>query len=597
MCDLSLSQTNYTMPTPSQEIGTPIPDNTGHAISVTLPTWEAVVGYEEGQEWVKLKMKIGYPRYFIHGLIQELAKAIEAKYGRDGESCMIFASYNCAKRCREYIKSNTENKLILVRVLQLSTPPPATEVEKQSRMELTIGIVFFPSAEFPLAKQYWTFAGEGVSLRMAEYVTKELFGEEEPRRTRTKQELQAEKIQKKSPSILASMRTNSQGQNEEVEKEFNTFIEQKYGRVLDLQFAADAKLALKRRISGRAAHSLREQLEEPESEESKRGIFLHEKDVFLYPTGMAAIFHAHQAALHIDEPKKSVCFGFPYVDTLNVLQKFGPGCHFLGFGDDALLEQLEKQLEPKEVVIGALFCECPSNPLLKTPNLRKIRELADKYGFLVVVDETVGNFLNILVLPYADMVVSSLTKVFSGDLNVMGGSLILNPQSRQYQKLADYFSAEYEDLFWPEDALYLERNLRDFELRAKRIDENTESVVDYFQKLPEIAKVYYPSLSESKHHYDAVKTPQGGYGGLLSVDFHKPEHAVKFFNAMQLHKGPSLGTNFTLACPYATLAHYQELDEIAKWGVDRYLVRISVGLEDQDDLLGVLKNAMAAATA
>ena len=69
----------------------------------------------------------------------------------------------------------------------------------------------------------------------------------------------------------------------------------------------------------------------------------------------------------------------------------------------------------------ALFCEFPSNPLLKSPDLQRIRLLSRKYDFAVVVDETVGNLLNVHVLSYADIVVSSLTKVFSGDSNVMGG--------------------------------------------------------------------------------------------------------------------------------------------------------------------------------
>lgn len=69
----------------------------------------------------------------------------------------------------------------------------------------------------------------------------------------------------------------------------------------------------------------------------------------------------------------------------------------------------------------ALFCEFPGNPLLKSPPLRRIRSLADRYDFAVIVDETIGNFLNVHVLSAADVVVSSLTKVFSGDSNVMGG--------------------------------------------------------------------------------------------------------------------------------------------------------------------------------
>lgn len=82
----------------------------------------------------------------------------------------------------------------------------------------------------------------------------------------------------------------------------------------------------------------------------------------------------------------------------------------------------------------ALFTEAPGNPLLKTPDLMRIRALAE-YDFAVVVDETLGNFLNINVLQYADIVASSLTKIFSGDSNVMGGSAILNPHGRCYQIL------------------------------------------------------------------------------------------------------------------------------------------------------------------
>lgn len=578
---------------PSQDIGASIPNNTAHAISVTLPTWEATVGYEEGQDWVVSKMNSGYPRFFIHSIIKELEKKIEDKYSRNGERCMIFPSYNAAKRCREFIKTKSDNPQLHRRVLQLSTPPPATDFEKSSRIELTVGIVFFPGDEFPLAKQYWQHSGEGISSRMGEYVLKELFDVKDEKRTlgRSKQELQAQFIQRKSPSISASMRANSQSQNEEVEKEFNTFIEQKYGRVLDLKFAEEAKVALRRRISGEAEKSEKE----TESPDSKRGMVLGESEVYLYPSGMASIFHAHQALLgSVEAPKKSVCFGFPYVDTLNILRKFGPGCLFYGFGDDESLNKIEEALESGEIDIMALFCECPSNPLLKTPNLKRIRRLADKFKFAVVVDETVGNLLNISVMQYADMVVSSLTKVFSGDSNVMGGSLILNPLTPMYGQLKKYFDENYEDTYWAEDALYLERNSRDFVERSKRINENAAKVVELLVSSPLISDVFYPSLVESKKYYDSMKTPDGGYGGLISFVFKKPADAVTFFNAIHLHKGPSLGTNFTLACPYAILAHYQELDEVEKWGVDRNLVRISVGLEDLDELLGVLQTSLDA---
>ena len=70
---------------PSQDVGVPIPQNTPHAVSVTLPTWEATVSYEEGEEWVTKKMTSGYPRFFIHSVIQDLAENLQSKYGREGD--------------------------------------------------------------------------------------------------------------------------------------------------------------------------------------------------------------------------------------------------------------------------------------------------------------------------------------------------------------------------------------------------------------------------------------------------------------------------------------------------------------------------------
>jgi cystathionine gamma-synthase len=118
-------------------------------------------------------------------------------------------------------------------------------------------------------------------------------------------------------------------------------------------------------------------------------------------------------------------YRFPYTDTYKVLLKWGPGCHFLGYGgttDIPALEQLLASQDSAEPPILALFCEFAGNPLLSSPDLVRIRQLADQYGFLLVVDETIGNFINVEVLPYSDIVVSSLTKVFSGDANCMGGS-------------------------------------------------------------------------------------------------------------------------------------------------------------------------------
>jgi len=196
----------------------------------------------------------------------------------------------------------------------------------------------------------------------------------------------------------------------------------------------------------------------------------------------------------------SHCYRFPYIDTLKILEKFGPGCYFYGFGSQEELDELEQRLEAGEQLL-ALFCEFPSNPLLVAPDLARISKLASKYDFAVVVDETIGTLLNVHVLPYADIVVSSLTKIFSGDCNVMGGwyvtysiylvgilltqlSLTLNPRGRYYDTLRATLKKVYEDNYWGEDAVFLERNSRDFVTRVDRINTNAEAVCDVLLNHP-----------------------------------------------------------------------------------------------------------------
>lgn len=91
-----------------------------------------------------------------------------------------------------------------------------------------------------------------------------------------------------------------------------------------------------------------------------------------------------------------------------------------GHGSAVELDEIEaKLLSGKQ--IRAVFCELPSNPQLASPDLQRIKRMSDQYGFVVVCDETLGTFVNVDVLPYSDVVITSLTKIFSGGSNVMGG--------------------------------------------------------------------------------------------------------------------------------------------------------------------------------
>ncbi|SPO29378.1 probable STR2 - Cystathionine gamma-synthase [Ustilago trichophora] len=734
-------------------VGTSIPANLAHAVSVSLPLWSDNIDYEEGR--LSESMETGYPRFFIHRSIQRLASLLCKRFARPHEACILFPSARIAERCRDFMRTqSTASTPLPIRIVRFSmlehtVPNPAGAANNASansssstaehvsdQLETThyqtssttahyIFIVFFPEDVFPLAKSFWQHTGDGISSRQADRclslleqsksagedgvssldsaasTTKAPGGEtvagntddiykkpsaaasagkrfynrytrtnssasaltatpsptssvpqtpsssgilQRPSSANTNDEAATNTLSASVTSLsgvrpASTVRSSSSIEHDDISEpassDLVTYVEERYGRNLPLTSAPSAKLALRRRIAGtllsdRFEQSATEAPGDQVGESGRTGTGVTEDDVYLFPSGMSAIFHAHQLAMRA-APKlplcsgsnltqrqvgKSVCFGFPYTDTLKILQKFGPGCHFFGLGVDSDLEPLEQILQEQstsEAPVLALFCEFPSNPLLRSPNLRRIRQLADRYNFLVCVDETIGNFVNVEVLPYADVLVSSLTKVFSGDANVMGGSLVLNPHSRHYTALRTTLSDYYEDTYFDEDAIFMERNSRDFIRRIVGIDRNTRVVTSMLwnekQGLGEfpgvIKDVFYPRY-QTRENYDVCRRKkgftalgdmgeEGGYGGLFSITFHSERASQAFYDALSCAKGPSLGTNLTLASPYTILAHYGELDWAAQFGVERGLVRVSVGLEEEQFLVNMFGESLAAA--
>lgn len=317
---------------------------------------------------------------------------------------------------------------------------------------------------------------------------------------------------------------------------------------------------------------------------------------------------------------------FPYTDTLKILQKWGPGCYFYGHDPDANLAAFEEFLisanQPQP--ISALYCECPSNPLLHSSDLIRLRELANDYGFLLIVDDTVGSFVNIDSAKYADIIATSLSKLFSGNADVMGGryvlgvlslapssgsdqglrSLILNPASQHYDALKSIIKATYVDDYFAPDAIQMEVNSRYFSSRVNAINANTRDVCHFLRSrsrsfaeasgMPTselshlvIQDVFYPEWV-ARRNFDMVRRAgkDDNFGPLFSLTFISHIAAETFFNALPCAKGPSLGTNFTLACPYTILAHFRELDWAEQYGVGEDIVRVSVGMEKRETILG-----------
>lgn len=316
------------------------------------------------------------------------------------------------------------------------------------------------------------------------------------------------------------------------------------------------------------------------------------RDVFLFPCGMNAMYAVHRALCRMNPARPTVQFGFPYVDSLKIQEKFGAGVRLFPRGDAAELAELEAMLHRQP--IAGLFTEFPSNPLLRTPDLERLERLARYYEFPLIVDDTIAGFTNVDVLPACDAVTTSLTKSFSGVGNVTAGSVVLSAAGPFHSELSAALGADGPATIWGEDLLVLEENSRRFAERIAACSAGAAALAEFLHARPEVAAVFYPRY-ETSGEYDAFRRPGGGYGPLFSVLLENPEHnAPRFFDALRISKGPNLGTNYTLACPYTILAHYRELDFAERHGVSRWLIRVSVGLEPPDDLIGRVEQALDA---
>lgn len=603
----------------------------------------------------------------------QLASYCLEHHGQPGETAYLFPTSKTATECQSFLAERQPPILSRVQFISLRTDTQQTESESRSlyacflpQDATSAGKQYWQHTGAGISSRYaerCLALLDRASSTSAQQPVRTFSTANARSSSSSSRGLARNKHYKRSPaldSILSPSSNTSSApaspaatpgidEDQDVEETPRAYVEERYGRNLAGTLGPLAKAALRRRIAG----VLREQHVTPspskqdqpspsltlehlslDDEEpvltksggmavngatSTRGVInLSADDVYLYPGGMNAIYQAHQLMLQCairagKTPGKSICFGFPYTDTLKILEKWGPGCHFFGSGLDDDLDKLDQLLDSEREKGApeplALFTEFPSNPLLRCANLPRLKQLSQKHGFALVVDETIGTFANVEVLPWCDIAVSSLTKVFSGDSNVMGGSMVLNPDSKFYTDLKMLQARVYEDIYFDEDAIFLERNSRNFMPRIERIDLNTEMLCDYFwdhlysPANESVADVYYTKFSTPENYLRCLRgqsdgMPQrAGYGGLFSLAFRSDEASRAFYDALACEKGPSLGTNFTLACPYTILAHWSELDWAAGWGVPARLVRVSVGLEDGETLLKWFKAALDAAEA
>ena len=287
--------------------------------------------------------------------------------------------------------------------------------------------------------------------------------------------------------------------------------------------------------------------------------------------------------------------GWLYVDSGHILQKYLSAEETLSVeyeicDTEAILAKVESLGEALSVVV----LEFPTNPFCELADLKRISEAVWAQGGLLLIDPSILSVYNVNCTPYADVLVSSLTKYAAHTGDVMAGTVVVNEASVAYAELREGISAHAIPLHGA-DLCALQRSMRTAQSSVGRINENTRRVVDFLKGHPKVRRVFSVSENQQEHAYLNAAYAQGS---IVSIELAGSMEV--FYDRVQLVKGPSFGTDFTIVCPYFYLAHYDLVMDTSpnnlcdRLGVDRNLIRISVGCEPIEELLGAFASALDA---
>jgi cystathionine gamma-synthase len=305
------------------------------------------------------------------------------------------------------------------------------------------------------------------------------------------------------------------------------------------------------------------------------------ESISLYPSGMAGIATVLDCLVNkLERPLNTVQLGFPYLDTLKLQHLLSSNSLLLNPANEFELDKWEGKILAGEQFDLAI-AEFPTNPKLEEINLKRVSSIcrSAKVRIPLLLDLTLslgcGDSARQLA-QIADFVFVSLSKSFSGYGDVMSGAIAALHWNEEINQTIEKMSG---DSLYSEDAIILAENSRDFDRRSNRMKTNSIAVAEEFRHHSSVNRLFY---SENSF--------------VLSVEFHDPLFARRFFASLAVAKGPGLGNTFTTACPYTLLAHYKELKWAKDNGLEAHLIRISVGTEEENKLREIIRQALREAS-
>jgi len=320
------------------------------------------------------------------------------------------------------------------------------------------------------------------------------------------------------------------------------------------------------------------------------------KDVLVCASGMNAFYAGFRAV----QEAQSACgrtewlqLGWLYLDSGCVLKEFLGEDESLNYCYDVTdIEALIKRIEGCGDALACVVIECPTNPIVQVADLKRIAAAVRRCGGVMMIDPTIASIYNVDVLPFADILVTSLTKYASCEGDVMIGALALNPESPHYADLV-LRASSYHQPPYVRDVARLACEMARAPDVVAQMDANARQLADYLSAHPAVKKVHYAGYSD---HFAEVARSGGSGGAMITIELHGD--IVPFYDMLNVMKGPSFGTEFTLVCPFMYLAHYDLVTAaegrsfLQSIGIDPDLIRISVGTEPIEAIIKTFDQAL-----
>ena len=309
---------------------------------------------------------------------------------------------------------------------------------------------------------------------------------------------------------------------------------------------------------------------------------------FAFSSGMAAItsvmmlFSAGDHVILTDD-----VYGGTYRLMSKVLNRLGIEETFVDTSD---LANITKEIKNNT---KAIYVETPTNPMLKITDLQGAAAIAKEKGLLLIVDNTFNT-------PYwqspldlgADIVLHSATKYLGGHSDVVAGLVVVN--SQELAERVHFVQNSVGGVLGPQDSWLLMRGIKTLGIRMEEHEKNTARIIQFLQKHPLVKKIYYPGL-ETHNGHQLASRQQRGFGGMVSFDVGDAAKAMEIIRRLKYFTlAESLGAVESLISIPAKMTHASiPIERRAELGITDSLIRISVGLEDVEDLIEDLQQAFA----